>query len=292
MRKIQEDRRAIGMAFLAAGLYALSSPASKVLLKTMQPTMMAAFLYLGAGAGMAFVGAVRRRAGAPREGGLTRRQLPYTIGMVALDIAAPIFLMTGLARTTAANVSLLNNFEIVATALIALALFHEHISRRLWCAIGLITAASVLLSVEDSGSFSFSSGSLLVLAACLCWGLENNCTRVLSSGDPLQVVVVKGLGSGTGSLVIAAAMGETPGAPWAILCTLILGFVAYGLSIFCYVYAQRTLGAAKTSAYYAAAPFVGAALSLFFLGERPAWNFFVALAVMAAGAYLASTDGK
>ena len=131
----------------------------------------------------------------PRKDRLTRRQLPFTLGMILLDIAAPILLMLGLARAPAAHVSLLNNFEIVATSLFALLLFHERISRRVWCAIFLITAASMLLSFEGVQSLRFSSGSLLVLGACLCWGLENNCTRALSEKDPLQIVVVKGFGS-------------------------------------------------------------------------------------------------
>ena len=157
--------------------------------------------------------------------------------MVILDIAAPIFLMIGLSHTTAANVSLLNNFEIVATSIIALLIFKERIGKRLWIAISLITLSSILLSVEDSSSFSFSFGSLYVLAACVCWGLENNCTRCLSKSDPLEIVVIKGFGSGIGSVIIGLAVGEALPLWGDILKILLLGFVAYGLSIYCYVYA-------------------------------------------------------
>lgn len=100
--------------------------------------------------------------------------MPYIISMVLLDILAPILLMVGLKITAPANVSLLNNFEIVATALIALIIFNESISRRLWTAIGLITLSSIILSVEDISSFSFLLGSILVLGACISWGIENN----------------------------------------------------------------------------------------------------------------------
>lgn len=210
--------------------------------------------------------------------------------MVVLDIAAPIFLMIGLTKTTAANASLLNNFEIVATALIALLAFGEVISRRLWAAIGLVTLSSILLSVEDAGSFSFSIGSVFVLLACTCWGLENNCTRSISDKDPLQIVVIKGFGSGGGSLVIALLQGERLTDGLAALGALALGFVAYGLSIFFYIYAQRGLGAAKTSAYYAVAPFLGAGLSLAIFRQAPSPIFLVALLLMAAGAWLATVD--
>lgn len=286
---MSERRASIVWALLAAALYAISSPVSKALLDDVSPTMMAALLYLGAGLGMLLLGLVRRRAGlGESERRLTRSDLPYTVGIIALDIAAPICLMAGLATTTSANASLLNNFEIVATSLIALLVFREAISRRLWLAIGLITLSSLILSFEDASSLSFSSGSLLVLAACVCWGFENNCTRMMSQSDPLEIVVLKGFGSGLGSLAIAFAAGESIPAPPYVLGALLLGFLAYGLSIFFYVYAQRQLGAAKTSAYYAIAPFIGAGLSLVLFRTWPEPAFWVALAIMAAGAYLAA----
>ena len=286
---MSERRASIVWALLAAALYAISSPVSKALLDDVSPTMMAALLYLGTGLGMLLLGLVRRRAGlGESERRLTRSDLPYTVGMIALDIAAPICLMAGLASTTSANASLLNNFEIVATSLIALLVFGEAISRRLWLAIGLITLSSLILSFEDASSLSFSSGSLLVLAACVCWGFENNCTRMMSQSDPLEIVVLKGFGSGLGSLAIAFAAGESIPAPPYVLGALLLGFLAYGLSIFFYVYAQRQLGAAKTSAYYAIAPFIGAGLSLVLFRTWPEPAFWVALAIMAAGAYLAA----
>lgn len=286
-----QNIRSIVWALLAAALYAISTPVSKLLLQDVAPTMMAGLLYLGAGIGMFGLGMVRRRVKSlPHENHLTRRDLPYTVGMVLLDIAAPICLMVGLTRTTSANASLLNNFEIVATALIALMVFREKISRRLWLAIGLITLSSMILSFEDAASLDFSFGSLFVLAACVCWGFENNCTRMMSASDPLEIVVIKGFGSGLGSLVLALAVGE-PLPPLRVLpVVLVLGFVAYGLSIFFYVYAQRRLGAAKTSAYYAVAPFIGVLLSRLILQEAFTQVFLIALAIMMAGAYFASTD--
>ncbi len=283
--------KAIFYAILAAALYALNAPVSKLMLKNVPPTMMAGFLYLGAGIGMVLMGLVRRRAGlGKQEMYLTRKDLPFTLGMVVLDIAAPIFLMIGLSRTTSVNASLLNNFEIVATSLIALLIFKEKIGRRLWIAIGLITLSSILLSVEDAGSFRFSVGSLFVLLACVCWGLENNCTRNLSHSDPLEIVVIKGFGSGIGSVIIGRVTGE-PLPLWGdILRILLLGFVAYGLSIYFYVYAQRDLSAAKTSAYYAIAPFIGVLLSFIMFREIPGVLFFIALAIMVAGTWMVNRD--
>ena len=285
--------RAALLAILAAALYAINIPLSKLLLERglTAPTMLAALLYLGAGAGLGGYGLLERRLHrGPAPEPLTRRELPYTVAMVALDIAAPILLMLGVARCNAANASLLNNFEIVATSLIALAVFREAISRRLWLAIGLVTAASVILSFEGGGAFEFSAGSLLVLGACVCWGFENNCTRMLSGKSSTQIVIIKGCFSGLGSLIVALVLGETfPALPW-LMAALALGFVAYGLSIKCYIMAQKDLGAAKTSAFYAVAPFLGVAFGMALLGERPGPQFWAALVIMAVSTVLMVRD--
>ena len=288
---MKKQTQSVACALLAAALYAVGTPLSKVLLHDVGPVMMAALLYLGAGIGLLLLGGVRRLAGqGGRELPLTRGELPYVVGMVALDIAAPVLLMVGLTMTSAAGAALLNNFEIAATALIALLIFREPVSGRLWLAIALVTAASILLSVENLGSFSFSAGSLLVLGACVCWGLENNCTRKLSSKDPLEIVVIKGFGSGLGSLGIALAVGEDLPAARYLLPALLVGFVAYGLSIFFYIRAQRGIGAARTSAYYAVAPFISAGFSLVLFRQWPSAQYWAALALMLAGAYYASTE--
>ena len=279
---------AIFYAILAAALYAINIPVSKLLLPHGSPTMMAAFLYLGAGVGLFLYGKLRgkREAEAP----LTKAELPYTVGMIVLDIAAPILLMLGLEHTNSANASLLNNFEIVATSLIAFFVFREARSRRLTLAIVLVTAASILLSFEGEGSFRFNGGSLLVLGAACCWGLENNCTRMLSSKSSVQITTFKGIGSGLGSLIVALFVGEgIPGLSW-ILAVMVLGIVAYGLSINFYIKAQKDLGAAKTSAYYSIAPFLGVAFGVMLLGERPGIQFYLGLAVMIVATVLMVKD--
>ena len=280
--------RFVAAAFLAACLYALSTPCSKVLLANVAPNMMAALLYLGAGVGMAALTAARAAVGRgpSAEAPLERADAPYVAAMVLLDVAAPILLMAGLSHAAPENVALLNNFEIVATAVIALLAFQERVAARTWAGIAVITVSCALLSLEGEAALSFSSGSLLVLGACLCWGVENNCTSRLSQRDPAQVVIVKGLGSGAGALAVALVAGDALPAPPDALAALLLGFVAYGLSIFFYVYAQRGLGAARTSAYYAVNPFIGAALSLVLFRTVPGPAFLLALALMALGAWL------
>lgn len=281
----------IFLAILAAALYAVNSPFSKLLLDYMPSTLMAGFLYVGAGLGMGVIALIRKQKKIQAtEESITKAELPHTLAMIVLDIAAPIFLLIGLDNTTAANASLLNNFEIVATAIIALMIFKEKISPRLWAGIFFVVLSCALLSFEDISSLKFSAGSLFVLLAAVCWGFENNCTRKLSSKDPLQIVLLKGIFSGLGSIVIGLCIGERLTNLWSVFAVLGVGFVAYGLSIFFYVYAQRILGAARTSAYYAVAPFIGTLLSLVIFQEMPKVSYFISLAAMAVGAWLCSKD--
>ncbi len=319
------------LAVLAAALYALNAPASKILLDSVPATLMAGLLYVGAGLGMGVVALcrlwngqrrTRRTTGAaegiPGDGivctiepadtddgaahavqrtdatePFVRSDLPYVLAMIALDVAAPILLLLGLSRTTAAGASLLNNFEIVATAVIALVVFKETISRRLWAGIGFVTVACALLSVETGTTLADlrpQTGSLLILGACLAWGIENNCTRRLSAKDPLIIVLLKGIFSGSTSVVIGLCLGERIEKIRPVFAVLCVGFVAYGLSIFCYVYAQRMLGAARTGAYYAIAPFIGTLLSLAVFRDPPPVTYYAALALMAVGVWLSSGD--
>ena len=287
--------KAILYALLAAVFYALNVPMSKILLEHVGTTMLAALLYLGAGIGIGLGAGVAggiKRLTAKNTGieRLTKKDFPFVVGMILLDIAAPIFLMLGLHYGTSSNASLLGNFEIVATTVIALFVFKEAVSKRLWGAIALITLSSILLSFEGADSLHFSYGSLFVLLATTCWGFENNCTRKISSKNTYEIVVLKGIFSGLGSMMIAFVTGEHLPEIKYIGLALLLGFVAYGLSIFLYIRAQNVLGAAQTSAYYAVAPFVGASLSFLFLQEPLTGIYLVALAVMIAGTALVVAD--
>ncbi len=288
---MKHKRLAVCFALAAAALYAVNVPFSKLLMAWVSPAMLAGFLYVGAGVGMGIWMCLKKAAGKPQPRELLKKaDLPYTIAMVVLDIAAPIFLMYGIQRTNAANVSLLNNFEIVATSLIALLIFKEKISGKLWAAIVLVVVSGVILGFEGAEGFVINSGSLLVLAACLCWGIENNCTRSISDKSSEQIVVVKGLGSGIGGLIVALVTGETFPPVLHMGLTMLLGFVSYGLSINLYIRAQKDLGAAKTSAFYSVAPFLGVGFSFLLIGEKPGVQFYLALGVMVLGTVLMVRD--
>ena len=285
------NRKAVIFAVLAAALYALSTPFSKVIMNEIPPSFMAGFLYLGAGTGMLITNAFRKDTTTSVKA-FSHSDMPYLIGMVVLDIIAPIILMLALTSSPAANISLINNFEIVATSVIALIIFREKISGKLWTGIILITVASIMLSFEGTESLVFTKYSVFALIACVAWGFENNCTRKLSSGDPIKIVVIKGLGSGIGAIIVAVCAGEQISLSVNILYALLLGFVAYGLSVFFYIKAQKELGAAKTSAYYAVSPFIGALLSLIIYRSLPNLLFLLSCMIMVIGTVIVTMDSK
>lgn len=280
---------AIICAILAAVFYALNTPFSKVLLKNISPTFMAAFLYFGAGIGVGFMYLFQYKK-EDSSMRLSRKDLPYTILMVVLDVIAPILLMIGISIGSSANASLLGNFEIVATSIIALVIFKEDVSKNLWIAIVVITLSSIILSFEGQDSFRFSYGSLFVILATMSWGLENNCTRKISNKSSYQIVTIKGLCSGIASLIISIIIGEKFPEIRYTIYALLLGYVAYGLSIFLYVRSQRDLGAAKTSAYYAIAPFIGTFLCFLVNGEALSASYFVGLILMIVGTVFVVID--
>jgi drug/metabolite transporter (DMT)-like permease len=281
---------AIFYAVLAALCYGISTPVSKLLLNNVPPVFIAGLVYIGAGLGMLSINLFRNRNIPRKEAKITIKELPYTITMVLLDVLAPIFLMIGLSLSTPAAASLLNNFEIAATSAIAFIVFRESVGKRTWIAITFITIACIILSVDDFSTVKFSTGSLFVLLACVCWGFENNCTSRLSLKDPLEIVIIKGIGSGFTSLIIAFVVKQYNFEIKYILITLLLGFVAYGLSVYFYIYAQRNLGAARTSAYYALAPFIGAGLSFIIFRKLPSVSYLTALGIMIIGVYFTAFE--
>jgi len=274
------------MAIIAAALFGASAPLSKLLLGEIAPTLMASFLYLGSGVGLYLQSHFRSADKRIRdEAGLNRKDWPWLIGAVSVGgIAAPIVLMFALKNTPASTASLLLNFEGVATTVIATVAFKEAVGKRIWMAVLLITTASIFLSWDSSRQWGFSLGAIGVLSACILWGLDNNFTGKISSKDPLAIVTIKGLSAGAFSLILSVILGFSLPVFKFILLAMVLGYISYGLSIVLFIRAMRELGAARTSALFGTAPFVGAGLSLIFFRESQGWLFFFSLPIMMIGA--------
>lgn len=274
------------LALLSAILFGASTPFAKLLLDTVNPWMMAGLLYLGAGAGLAVVHLLRAVLLLPAiEAPLRRADMPW-LALVILTggVLGPLLLMFGLARTDAATASLLLNLEGLATMGIAWIVFRENVDGRLLAGAFAILAAAVLLSWQGRASFHW--GAMLIAGACLCWGIDNNLTRKLSSADPVQIAMLKGLVAGVINLLIAIASGAGFPITTLMLAAGVIGFFGYGVSLALFVLALRHLGAARTGAYFSLAPFVGAILAVFVLGEPLTITLTIAGGLMALGLWL------
>lgn len=285
------DRQQIYPIILAIGgaaLFGASAPLAKALLGSIDPIVLAALLYLGCGAGLLLARIVDRVRTVKREAGLSKADLPWlAASVIAGGVIAPILLMTGLQYTPAATASLLLNFECVATTTIAVLAFREAVGRRVWIAIGLITMAAAILTLDISGAFGVSAGALAVVGACVFWGIDNNVTCRISAKDPVTIGLIKGLAAGTFSLALAMMIGRPlPIGLAPVGIVLFIGALSYGLSIVLYILAARGMGAARTSAWFGIAPFAGAALSLAMFTDAPGLQFLASLPLMIAGALL------
>ncbi len=279
-------RTGIPLALLSAALFGASTPFAKLLLGAIDAWMLAGLLYLGAGIGLAAVSLSRKALRLPAaEAPLRRSDLPW-LGVVILagGVAGPLLLMLGLTRIDAASASLLLNLEGLATMAIAWLVFRENVDRRLLLGALAIVAGAVLLSWQGSASLSW--GALLIAGACLCWALDNNLTRKLSSADPVQIAMAKGLIAGAVNLALARAAGAAVPPTATLLAAGLVGFLGYGVSLALFVLALRHLGAARTGAYFSLAPFVGALLAVVLLGEPLTARLLAAGALMALGLWL------
>jgi len=278
--------RAIAYASLSALLFGASTPLAKLLVGAMSPLVLAGLLYLGSGIGLAIWFAFRR---APLN--LATRDLPWLGGaIVAGGIIGPALLMQGLARTEGASASLLLNLEVVFTAVMAWVVFRENVDKRVFAGLIAIAAGGVVLSWEQVPRAANLAGPLLIAGACLAWALDNNLTRRISGGDAVAIASLKGLVAGTVNLTLSMALGAYLPAPGAILLGALLGLVGYGVSLVLFILALRDLGTARTGAYFAVAPFYGAALALLLLNEETGPAFWAAAALMGIGVWLHLTE--
>lgn len=278
----------IGYGLASAALFGVSTPLAKALVGSVAPLWLAAILYLGAGAGLLLVLALRRvRAPSAPLALPVGAEWIWVASAIALGgIVGPVALMYGLARTSGATASLLLNLEAVLTALLAWFLFKENFDRRIALGILAIVLAAVLLTAAPAGGSTSPMGPALVAFACLCWAFDNNLTRRASASDAVVLAAVKGIVAGSVNGGLAFALGITMPSLVAATAGALVGFVGYGVSLALFVLALRHLGTARTGAYFSVAPFFGAAVAVLMGQDALTWSLTVAAALMALGVWL------
>ncbi|MFT6040131.1 MAG: drug/metabolite transporter (DMT)-like permease [Planctomycetota bacterium] len=308
-----KQRPALGavLALLSAILFGVSTPIAKVLLDSVPPFTLAGLFYLGAALlllpavvlggrntsevreldlNSASGKTVAPGQGEPARSGISAFGLPkdaknlrYLGGAVLFGgVLGPLALLFGLRLATASSVSMLLNLETVATALLGVLLFKEHLGR--WTVVANlgVLVAGVLLSLE--GGTPGLLGGLLVAAAALAWGFDNHFTALIDGIRPAESTFWKGLVAGTVNLSIGLATSEELDlAPKVWLAALAVGGLSYGLSITLYVSSAQRLGAVRAQMIFAAAPVFGVLGAVLYLDE-PFTAIQAVAALLIAGA--------
>ena len=266
------DIRGPACGLLAAGLFGLSAPLGKVLVSHAGPVALASVLYLSAGLVLSAIGPLRERSA---EAPLRLGDAPVLAAIAVLGgIIGPVLMLYGLSRVSGVTGALLLNLEAPATILLAVGIFGEHLGRRETLAAALVIAGAAILAV-GTGIARLSAEARAapwrIAGACLAWGIDNNLTQRLSLRDPVALVRFKALAAGSGSFVLAFALGDSFPDGRVLLGAIVLGALSYGLSTLLDAYALRFVGAAREAAYFATAPFFGALVAVPLLGERLRW---------------------
>jgi drug/metabolite transporter (DMT)-like permease len=280
------NQSGVSSALIAAFLFGMSTPLSKLLLVNVSPWLLAGLLYLGSGIGLLLY----RLAIKALPVKLTIKELLWFTGaVVAGGLVAPVLLMWGLLDMPASGASLLLNTEGVFTALLAWFVFKENFDRRIGIGMLAIVVGATILSWPDQLSFKGSLPALAILGACFAWGIDNNLTRKVSLSDATWIASMKGLVAGTVNLMLAFSLGATFPSFIPLISSLILGFIAYGMSLTLFVISLRHLGTARTGAYFSIAPFFGALMAIAF-GEPITLSLIIAGLFMATGIWLHLTE--
>jgi len=288
MRWLDGVRRpGVPAALAAALLFGASTPFAKVLLARIDPWLLAALLYLGSGVGLMLYRWIRRSPSVR----LASDEWPWLAGaIIAGGIVGPVLLMFGLTGMPASGASLLLNAEGVFTALLAWFAFRENFDRRIAFGMLAIVAGAVVLSWPEHMQLAGLWPAIAILGACLAWGIDNNLTRKVSLSDATWIASVKGIVAGSVNLVLALWVGTTAPSIAALSAGLLLGLLAYGLSLSLFVVGLRYLGTARTGAYFSVAPFFGAILAIPMLHEAVSGKLFIAGALMLVGVWLHLTE--
>lgn len=313
--------RGVVYALLASLLFGVTTPVAKTLLADVNPITLAGLFYAGSGIGLWLYRTALRVSRAlklpnsskvqtdpksqtetaespdakppgaePPTKASNQRDWLWLAGAIASGgVAAPILLMIGLRDTQASSASLFLNLEGVFTALIAWFVFKENFDARVMTGMLLIVAGGIVLSFSG-GALALSMGLLLIALACAGWAIDNNLTRNVASLDAARIASIKGLSAGFVNLSIASVAGAALPNAMACVEALVIGFLGYGVSLVLYVLALRHIGAARTGAYFALAPFVGSIISIAFLKEPLTMQLLGAAALMAVGIYLHLTE--
>lgn len=275
------------LATLSAVLFGISPVLCKLVIGEMSPALLAGLLYLGSGIGLQILLLFQRRNSLQEVLKLSLQHRIKLLGAtMSGGVIAPLCLTYGIKYGNATEVTLLLNLETVATTAIAWLVFKEYIGARVWLSKALILVAAVIVIVKSEGGFDFSISGILVVLACIFWGIDNNLTRDVEELSSTVLASVKGFAAGIFTILLAMLFSSGAATAAQVGGSLLIGSLSYGLSLVLFVEALRKIGSARTATFFAIGPFVGTLMSIVLLGERPSGSYWFAVSLMLAGVFL------
>ena len=207
-------------------------------------------------------------------------------------VIAPYLLLQGLNQTTAINAALILNIESLFTVLIAFTFLKERGKRKDYLGI-LLLLVGVLFLTTNAEFYKLSLtkeilGNLLIVGACLFWGIDNNLSKFLSTKR--DIVMVTGLKCFIGGLVLLASshiLGIRFNVPIASLPYLLsVGAFSIAFSVLFFLFALREIGSMRTGVIFSTSSLFGAMFALVVLREPFSPIQLLAGLVMLSGVYI------
>jgi drug/metabolite transporter (DMT)-like permease len=277
----------IFLGLFSGVLFGLATPLCKLFVSTMNSFLMAGLLYIGAGIAFLpeifkiFAGKINLRKTVQNKNSKDNihlsflikkpklnHQIKYLAGIISFGgVLGPLFLMIGLKSANSMSVSIWLNLELVATAILGVLIFKDHIDK--FSALGAILTilAGILISLQESQA-GLKSG-IFILLACICWGFDNHLTAIVDAVSVQTVTFLKGTFGGITNLIIGLILSEGQvSSTKSFPIILIVGIFSYGISIFAYVTSAQNLGPTRAQILFSTSPFWGVLAAFILLDEK------------------------
>lgn len=277
------NKRAIAIGLLSGLLFGIATPLNKFLITALNSFELAGLLYLGAAA--AFLPFVIRNCKREIHSVKSSSQILRISGVVIFGgFLGPLMLLSGLRLANSSSVSIWLNMELVATAVLGVLVFKDHLDRSAVAGVLLTLAAGILVSVQE-GSAGIIPG-LFIIGACFCWGIDNHLTALIDGASPRTITFIKGGIAGATNLSIGLITGSQPLSAGIIFSALAVGAVSYGFSIVLYVISAQQLGATRGQILFSTGPFWGILLAFIILSEPVTPFIIISMMLLAGGIFL------
>lgn len=288
-------------AIASAVLFGISSTLNKIALENVNPLIVAGIIYFVGGVFLfgIHISPLHRRiltlfeTPTKTETGISRKDYEIlALVIICGSIIAPFMLLHGLNETTAFNVSLLLNTESLFTVLIAFIFLKERGSKKDYFGIFLLLFGTVFLTTN--GEFqklaltTQIAGNLLIVGACLFWGIDNNLSRFLSKKrDIVMITAMKCFIGGSALLVMAMFLKVSFDVPLTSIPYLLsVGALSIAFSILLFLFALREIGSLRTGVLFSTSSLFGAFFAFAILREPFSFKQLFAGVIMVLGVYI------